>query len=166
MAKRSDREKIQDLADFFECDSPIETDLLVSLFKVSIENKLFSIVRFGKSIFTNSNPTTPTELFIEKQVGIIEYRIDFRLNFSSINKDNSISKYSILVECDGHDFHEKTKEQARKDKSRDKKLQLLGYRVIRFAGSEIFKNSDKCAFEALTQLISVAEMMEPRSWPE
>jgi len=53
----------------------------------------------------------------------------------------------IIVECDGHDFHEKTKVQAAHDKRRDRILQSLGYKVFRFTGSEIHNNAISCALE-------------------
>lgn len=49
---------------------------------------------------------------------------------------------ALAVECDGHDFHEKTKEQARRDKSRDRILISHGIHTIRFTGSEIFRRSE------------------------
>ncbi|MDQ3254286.1 MAG: endonuclease domain-containing protein [Acidobacteriota bacterium] len=55
---------------------------------------------------------------------------------------------NLIVECDGHDFHEKRKEQAAKDKRRDRILQSLGYRVFRFTGSEIHNDAIACAIEA------------------
>ena len=33
------------------------------------------------------------------------------------------------MECDGHDFHERTKEQASSDKKRDRSLQAAGFLV-------------------------------------
>lgn len=53
-----------------------------------------------------------------------------------------------IVECDGHEFHERTKEQAKNDKSRDRHLQSLGYYVLRFTGSELWKDPKRCAREA------------------
>lgn len=71
-----------------------------------------------------------------------KYIVDFYFDCESIN-----GELHLVVECDGHDFHEKTKEQAKKDKSRDRDLLKLGYQVIRFTGSEIWNNPDKCAKE-------------------
>lgn len=48
---------------------------------------------------------------------------------------------SIIFEADGHDFHEKTKEQARHDKERDRYITSRGLNVYRFTGSEIFSNT-------------------------
>lgn len=53
------------------------------------------------------------------------------------------------VECDGHDFHEKTKEQAKHDRSRDRYFQSCGLIILRYTGSEIFADSLHCANDAL-----------------
>lgn len=46
----------------------------------------------------------------------------------------------FVVECDGHEFHEKTKEQVQHDKARERELIAEGFTVIRFSGSEIYNN--------------------------
>lgn len=61
----------------------------------------------------------------------------------------------ILIECDGHDFHERTKEQARKDRSRDRRIQRRGSYVLRFTGSEIWANPAKGA-EEVCDFVSTA----------
>ncbi len=53
----------------------------------------------------------------------------------------------VAIECDGHDFHERTKEQAQKDKSRDRFFQSVNLPVLRFTGSEIWANPSKCAID-------------------
>lgn len=53
----------------------------------------------------------------------------------------------IIVECDGHNFHEKTKEQAQHDKERDRYIQDQGFNILRFTGSEIYKNPFNCSNE-------------------
>jgi very-short-patch-repair endonuclease len=58
----------------------------------------------------------------------------------------------MIVECDGHDFHEKTKDQARRDKQRDRFFQSKGYKVLRYAGSEIWADPEKCADEIIDEL--------------
>ncbi|MCL6443424.1 MAG: endonuclease domain-containing protein [Alicyclobacillus sp.] len=49
-------------------------------------------------------------------------------------------QYKFVIECDGHDFHEKTKEQAAHDKKRDREMTSMGYIVMRFTGSEIWND--------------------------
>jgi very-short-patch-repair endonuclease len=52
-----------------------------------------------------------------------------------------------VVELDGHAFHERTKEQAAKDKARDRWMTGAGYAVVRFTGSEVWANPFAVASE-------------------
>ena len=84
----------------------------------------------------------PEILTVRPQQQIGDYRVDFYIEYLTLC-DGKTSK--VIVECDGHDFHEKTKEQAQKDKKRDRVLQSYGYSVFRFTGSEIWSDPFKCA---------------------
>jgi hypothetical protein len=53
----------------------------------------------------------------------------------------------VVVECDGFAFHDRTKEQAVRDKQRERAIVDLGYPVLRFAGSELYRDPLKCARE-------------------
>ena len=77
------------------------------------------------------------------QLDLEPYRVDFAIFMLGEDGD----ALSIVVECDGHDFHEKTKEQAARDKKRDRFLQAQRYSVFRFTGPEIFKDARACAHE-------------------
>jgi len=50
----------------------------------------------------------------------------------------------VFIECDGHNFHERTKEQAARDRQKDREIQAAGIPVLRFTGSEIHKDLDSC----------------------
>lgn len=63
----------------------------------------------------------------------------------------------IVVECDGHDFHEKTKEQAARDKERDREIQIAGYAILRFTGSEIHNNPGDCV-DAINRCFAEARL--------
>jgi len=65
----------------------------------------------------------------------------YRADFAITNLEGA----KIVVECDGHDFHEKTREQAARDKKRDRELQIAGWKVLRFTGSEIHRGAENCA---------------------
>lgn len=67
----------------------------------------------------------------ETQVSIGKYRLDFMLQ----HQDKTLA-----VECDGHDFHERTKEQAKRDKQRDRFFSAKNITVARFTGSEIWSD--------------------------
>lgn len=51
----------------------------------------------------------------------------------------------IAVEVDGHDFHERTKAQARRDKQRDRMMQMVGITVLRYTASEVVADAYKVA---------------------
>lgn len=86
-------------------------------------------------------------LFIEPQFQLEDWRVDFLVHAYSYG-DASIKEIGwrkLIVECDGHDFHERTKHQAARDRERDRRFQDLGFTVFRFTGSEIWKDPWLCA---------------------
>lgn len=70
----------------------------------------------------------------QKEIG--SFKVDFEITYE-FNKEQY---KKIVIECDGHEFHEKTKEQSSKDKKRDRELQKLGYTILRYSGSDIVNN--------------------------
>ncbi len=81
-------------------------------------------------------------LVAARQFPIENYRTDFC--FCVQNYHTKKLKW-LAVECDGHDFHERTKAQAAHDRGRDRFMQALGYTVFRFTGSEIWRKPMECA---------------------
>ena len=81
----------------------------------------------------------PSTASIEQQKQLCggAYRADFAVTTPEGAK--------VVVECDGHEFHEKTREQAARDKKRDRELQIAGWMVLRFTGSEIYRGAEYCA---------------------
>jgi len=71
----------------------------------------------------------------------------------------------IAVECDGHDWHERTPEQAQRDKSRDRQIQGSGIPVLRFTGQEIWRDADRCASEVICTLDRAAIFATERTGP-
>lgn len=69
------------------------------------------------------------------QVQIGRYRADF------------VSGRTV-IECDGHASHSSAQQRTH-DAQRDRWLQSRGYRVIRFTGSEIHRDADACARQAI-----------------
>lgn len=66
------------------------------------------------------------------QYEIGRYRVDFAL-----------PDEHLVIELDGHDYH-KTKEQRTTDAKRERDLKELGWYVIRFTGTEIYRDVEKC----------------------
>ncbi|WOD41196.1 endonuclease domain-containing protein [Nodosilinea sp. E11] len=77
---------------------------------------------------------------LEYEQYIGEYRVDFL-----------VKEKKFVIEIDGHDYH-KTKEQRTRDCLRQRKLNLYGYYVIRFTGTEVYRNVGSCVRETLDLL--------------
>ena len=91
------------------------------------------------------------DLLIKPQHQIGPHRVDVLLEWwdSCFEPENQTPHGEVIVELDGHDFHERTKAQAAADKSRDRYLTGEQYRVIRFTGSEVYADPFKCAHDAI-----------------
>ena len=81
------------------------------------------------------------------------YIIDFQFS----TEGNFDKEYKLLVECDGHNYHNKTKDQVKRDNERDYNLKLAGYDILRFSGSQIYNDPFKCAKEIYEYLMSKVE---------
>ena len=46
----------------------------------------------------------------------------------------------LCVYTDGHSYHERTEDQAKRDRNIDRKLQELGFQVLRYTGKEVNEN--------------------------
>jgi len=79
------------------------------------------------------------------QAKIGKYTVDFLVH-------DATDQPSIVVELDGHDFHDKDKYQRAYEKARDRFLVREGYRVLHFTGSEVVKDPYKVAYEVLATL--------------
>jgi very-short-patch-repair endonuclease len=90
-----------------------------------------------------------TGLFMVPQAPIGRYRADFALLMMAEGQTAR-----LVVECDGHDFHEKTKQQAAHDKARDRYFVQKQWPVMRFTGSEIYRDANRCADQAMMFLVS------------
>ena len=87
-----------------------------------------------------------------------KYRPDFAISsWVFEDKDDSIPPFIIIIEVDGHDFHEKTKEQAERDKSRDRFMTTTNAKVLRFTGREVWRDAESCAYQALEYAIRLQQ---------
>lgn len=66
------------------------------------------------------------------------YRLDFV--FTTVGGVDGNRERPLAVELDGHDFHERTREQASSDRARDRALLALGTTTIRFTGSDVYRD--------------------------
>ena len=124
------------------CESPIEI-MFGSAFIFSMNAIMPAIGRRSLAYLFDNNrklePVIPGQWKLIPQHNWENYRIDFAL-FTAL-------PYPIFVECDGHDFHERTKEQASRDREKDRRIQAAGIPILRFTGSEIYASAQDCAFQ-------------------
>lgn len=76
------------------------------------------------------------------------YRLDFRIIPDAQIAHRAglvgVPIHKIGVELDGHDFHERTKEQVAQRNTRDRDLRDDGWEIIHFSGSEIYRDPESC----------------------
>jgi very-short-patch-repair endonuclease len=101
--------------------------------------------------------------FVAPQADLVtggkKYRADFL-----VSSEHDGSGVRVVVEADGHDYHERTKEQAARDKKRDRLMVAEGIYVLRFTGSEIWKDAAACAKEVSDFVTAKAEEETIRLW--
>ena len=123
---------------FYEdIDSPIE-----QIFKTAFE--LYMDLNNKEYIFLF--PQMPIK------IGKKKYIVDFYFEEDEyVNRFNTDKK--IIIECDGHEFHQKTKEQVKNDNEREYDLKMAGYEILRFSGSQIYNEPFKCAEDAYNYIM-------------
>lgn len=124
--------------------SPIERSLLIGLMAQSLNAPMYDFGdRFSELTVRYDRDDRPT-FRVELQAQVLNYRADFLITV--ILSGKTLGR--VVIECDGHHFHERTKEQAAHDRGRDRAMTLAGYKVIRFTGSEIHRDLMKCVNDA------------------
>ena len=119
-----------------DCESPIEQIMALEIYDRLI------------GYYQNSNiellgNTNQKYIKVNQQL----YRVDFLIEFAFKIDGEYLDILKLIIECDGHEFHEKTKEQVKKDNKRDRDLQSEGYDILHFSGSEIYNEWYKCGRE-------------------
>ncbi|WP_300396378.1 DUF559 domain-containing protein [Henriciella sp.] len=121
-----------------ECESPIECKLAYALAAQRGNLMEYDWVSGKKRKYF---AVLPAALQIIAQYPIGRFRVDFAIKAPLWNGP----ALQVAIECDGHDFHERTKQQAARDRSKDRLLTQKGWTVLRFTGSEIHNKPAECA---------------------
>lgn len=114
--------------------------------------------------FGRSDPFA-LETTVVHQVKVGRYRLDYAIAFNDPKTmaeavEFGVAPPKIAVELDGHDFHEKTKEQVTARNRRDRDLQTAGWHVFHFSGSEFNRDPKGC----VTQVMEYAQWEYYRLW--
>lgn len=121
------------------CESPLERVMLAALVAVIEIEERWPLNIIPPEIAMKSGGG---RLCLSPQVQLEDYRVDFLLADARFK-----NPVRIVIECDGHDFHERTQDQALRDRSRDRVVQALGAKIVRFTGREIWRDPIACARE-------------------
>jgi very-short-patch-repair endonuclease len=142
-----------------DCESPIEDMLCLA---IMVHLKLSPYGSYGPAGMSlidfvdwvrDQYEARGSVYFAAPQVNVDRFRMDFLVAYI----DSGAARFGIVgVECDGHSFHERTPEQALRDKSKDRDLLSAGIPIIRFTGREIYSDPGACANEALSMAARVA----------
>ena len=112
--------------------------------KICINNKVFGLDKeeFGYQLDQENGDTVIIFDFKiqPKDKCFSGYIPDFAIFINGVEQ-------GYVIEIDGHEWHEKTKEQARADKEKDRTYLKHNFIPIRFTGSEVYHNVDNCIRE-------------------
>lgn len=126
--------------DYSECNSPIEV----------LFNFAFDLVKFSEG-YIGFDLIPQAEIHANEKM----YRVDFAFFANDIDGMVDVKNhgYMLAIECDGHEFHEKTKEQVAKDNEREYDLKMQGFDVLRFSGSQLYNKPFRCAAQTLDYIV-------------
>lgn len=141
-----------------KCNSPIE---------VMYGSAMFALLRASRHEVSFAPLFDDFWLYsgvkIEPQKEIGAYKVDFLLSSSGFVIFNKAegdpaelnNPRKVIVELDGHKFHETTPAQRKYEKERDRFFQKEGYKVLHYTGSEIVKNPFSAALESLSAVTGI-----------
>lgn len=136
------------------CESEIELMLLAAFesqhFVVGRE-RFTKIISPGNPVDWEGLEWEPTML-IAPQFKWGKYRIDFMVMMRGFDQQ-------FFIECDGHAFHERTKEQAERDRTKDREIQAAGIPILRFTGREIHRDPFSCVLQIQKFILGRAQAM-------
>jgi len=114
----------------FDLQSPLERKLFLALNKEYIRFKAqYPLNWKGENISINGKSYNNPRNNFKEVLTIVDFYIEKR-------------DVKLCIYTDGHTYHERTEEQAQRDKRIDRKLQELGFQVLRYTGKDINENID------------------------
>ena len=126
----------------YENQSPIEQIYLIALMTLQ------EVVNFKFCI--------ETQYLIECENK--KYYGDFAICHYECLHDDLKEDFRLVIECDGYEFHQKTKEQVEKDNKREYDIKMQGFEILRFSGKEIYNDAMGCALKTLKYIAKRNEL--------
>lgn len=113
----------------YYCESPIELILTTSIEIYKAINK------------DNLYYEPQTEVIINNK----KYIVDFMIFSDKYVNTDLPENFKLIIECDGFEFHHSNKKQVEYDNKREYDFKTAGYQILRFTGTEIYKEPLECA---------------------
>ena len=114
--------------------------------------------------FTDFHPN-PLSYFVNQDIpgmGVAQFE-------EALRRICGVAPKQFAIEIDGHEWHERTPQQAEYDRRRERYFVAGGWTVLRFTAREVFRNPKKCVKETyrlvepgLLEMIAFAR----QNWPE
>jgi len=129
-----------------DCQYKLTYNCNICLLKLQspLERMLFLELKKAYINFKEQCPLSWTGDFIEIDANKLDLE---KVKFHNILTvpDFFIEKKNVklCIYTDGHTYHERTEEQAKRDRNIDRKLQELGFIVLRYTGKEVRENPKK-----------------------
>ncbi|MBF6642174.1 DUF559 domain-containing protein [Flavobacterium sp. J49] len=115
----------------FTLQSPLERKLYLELKRNYIYFTVqYGINHFGEKIAVKDKSYDNQNNNFKEVLTIVDFFIDK-------------GDVKLCVYTDGHTYHERTEEQAQRDRKIDRKLQELGFIVLRYTGKDVNENASK-----------------------
>lgn len=87
-------------------------------------------------------------IHVRSQFQVDQFRVDFLVERVWIFEGKNCSN-GVIVELDGHEFHDKDKRQRSYEKARDRHLIRRGFKVLHFTGSDVASDPCRVAHEVM-----------------
>lgn len=145
-AKPGIRDKIKDAFDRSSGDSPIERVFATAIWcACRATGRPFLNLSAKDGKMGPAPHMDAASICLGAQIWVFDWPVDF-----VVWAHDGERWRRALIECDGHQFHSSTKEQAARDRSRDRQAQLADIPMLRFTGTEIWADPGGCA-DAITR---------------
>ena len=115
----------------YELQSPLERKLFLELRRANIYFKAqYGLNWQGRNVSVSDKSFGhPTNNF-KDVLTVVDFYIEKR-------------DIKLCIYTDGHTYHERTEEQAQRDRTIDRKLQELGFQVLRYTGKDVHENPER-----------------------
>jgi very-short-patch-repair endonuclease len=140
---------------FYECqDTPFGSPIEM-MFYIGFKTLRHLLEEQADDIEIVNNENFIRGTGIDTQFKAGKYRADFRIFKAEIHKGPQQVIHEAVIECDSQQFHERTEQERRYEKARDRWFNKEGYTVLHYTGKEIIEDPFLVAADAMSHIINL-----------